>query len=55
MPKIKNVSPYGDLDVPLLGVTVARGEEVDVKAEHAKILLEQEDNWQPSKKGGETK
>ncbi len=43
--KIRNVSPYGDLDVPLLGVVVLAGETVDVTAEQAKILLDQTENW----------
>jgi hypothetical protein len=44
--KIRNVSPYGDLDVPLLGVVVERGGVVDVSDEVATRLLEQADNWQ---------
>jgi hypothetical protein len=47
MPKIKNVSPFGDLDVPLLGRIVAAGETVEVSEEEAEILLQQEDNYQP--------
>lgn len=66
MPKIKNVSPYGDLDVPLLGRVVAAGEVVEVSAAHAgkapsgtpdtdgydpgQGLLAQVDNWQPATK-----
>lgn len=44
--KIRNVSPYGDLDVPLLGMIVAAGETVDVTDENADRLLEQAENWQ---------
>lgn len=55
MPKIRNVSPYGDLDVPLLGRVVAAGEEVEVSAEQAKLLLAQETNWQPVKADAEKK
>lgn len=47
MPKIKNVSPFGDLDVPLLGRIVKAGEAVDVSDAHADILLQQEINFQP--------
>jgi hypothetical protein len=49
MPKIKNVSPFGDLDVPLLGRIVEQGSIVEVTAEQADILLQQEANWQPAK------
>lgn len=44
--KIRNVSPYGDLDVPLLGFVVERGATVDVTNDVADRLLEQADNWQ---------
>jgi hypothetical protein len=42
MPVIKNVSPLGALDIPLLRRVVEFGEEVEVKAEHAAVLLEQD-------------
>lgn len=45
MPTIKNISPLGDLDVPLLDRVVEAGEEVDVSAEDAKLLLAQPDNF----------
>lgn len=51
--KIKNVSPRGDLDVPLLGRVVAAGEVVDVNADHANRLLDQPDNWQKVTTKGE--
>lgn len=44
--QIKNVSRFGDLEVPLLGRVVAHGEVVDVTAEQAEQLLLQADNWQ---------
>lgn len=47
MVKIKNVSPFGDLDIPLLGRIVAAGEIVEVTDEEAAILLMQESNYQP--------
>ncbi len=47
MPLIRNVSPLGDLDVPLLGRILAAGEEVDVPKAAAVLLLEQPDNFQP--------
>lgn len=46
MPKIRNVSPRGALDVPLLRCVVGRGDEVDVTDEQAARLLEQPDVWQ---------
>lgn len=45
MPKIKNVSPFGDLDIPLLGRVVEAGQTVEVTDEQAAILLLQEDNF----------
>lgn len=51
MPEIKNVSPYGDLDVPLLHRTVKASEVVEVTAEQAKALLPQAENWQAVKNG----
>lgn len=47
MPKIKNVSPFGDLDVPLLGRVVESGSILEVSEEEARILLMQEDNFHP--------
>jgi hypothetical protein len=52
MTAIRNISPRGDLDVPLLRRVVAVGEVVDVDPAHAEILLEQVDNWQPAADGG---
>lgn len=49
MPKIKNVSPFGDLDVPLLGLVFEAGAVLEVSEEEAKILLQQADNFQPVK------
>lgn len=45
MPKIKNVSPFGDLDIPLLGRVVEAGAVVEVTDDQAAILLRQEDNF----------
>lgn len=47
MAKIKNVSPFGALDVPLLGVIVEAGETVDVTDEQAAVLLLQDLNFAP--------
>lgn len=46
--QIRNVSPRGDLDVPLLRRVVLAGEVVDVTPEQARALLPQGDNWQPA-------
>lgn len=45
MPKIKNVSPFGDLFVPLLGIDFKHGSIVEVTDDEAKILLAQGDNF----------
>ena len=52
--QIRNVSRFGDLEVPLLGRGVKHGEAVDVTAEQAEQLLLQADNWQaaPAKRTG---
>jgi len=46
MPKIKNISPLGDLIIPALGnLFVKAGESVEVSDEAAASLLEQTINW----------
>jgi hypothetical protein len=45
MALIKNVSPFGDLEVPSLGLTVLAGETVDVPDELAQAMLEQPFHW----------
>ncbi|WP_125777192.1 hypothetical protein [Antribacter gilvus] len=47
MPKIKNVSRFGALDVPLLGRIVDADEVIEVTDEQASRLLDQADNWRP--------
>ena len=42
---IKNVSPFGDLEVPALGMSILAGETVDVPDEIAQSLLEQPFHW----------
>lgn len=55
MPVLKNVSPLGDLDFPLLRRVVAAGEEFEVDDDTAALLLEQVGNFvavpAPTKKG----
>lgn len=50
MPLIKNVSPVGDLDLPLVNRQgdncIKAGEEFDVTDEQAALLLDQPDNFQ---------
>jgi len=48
MTLIRNVSPRGALDVPLLGRSVDAGEVVEASPQHAAILLAQVDNWHPA-------
>jgi hypothetical protein len=50
VPTVQNVSPLGDLDVPLLRRVVKAGEVVDVAVDQAAALLEQPSNWQPARK-----
>ena len=47
MSSFKNVSPQGDLDLPLLGRVVAAGEVFETTAEQAVFLSAQPDVWQP--------
>ena len=47
MPTIRNISPLGALDVPLLGRVVDAGEAVEVTDEQAAQLLPQAANWEP--------
>ena len=37
--RLRNISRYGDLDVPLIGAEVAAGDVVDVTPEQARRLL----------------
>lgn len=43
----KNVSPFGDLDLPLVGGVVQHGHQVKVSREEAKQIVGQPANWQP--------
>lgn len=46
--QIRNVSPYGALDVPLLRRVVDGGETVEVSDEQGAVLLEQHENYEPA-------
>jgi len=55
MPKIRNINPLGEVEVPLQRRILAAGEEFEVSDEIAERLLDQPDNYQlvtpPKKKG----
>ena len=53
MSKFKNVSPLGDLEVPVLGRVVKAGEVFEVPADLGGSFAEQSDVWEPvtAKKG----
>lgn len=46
MPQIRNVSPLGEVEIPLLGRVVGAGEVVEVTDEQAAVLLEQVGNYE---------
>jgi hypothetical protein len=50
MPKLKNISPLGTIDVPLLRRVLDAGETVDVTADQARVLLLQPANYEPADK-----
>ncbi|GAA4707434.1 hypothetical protein APR04_003801 [Promicromonospora umidemergens] len=58
MPKFKNVSPLGALDLPLIRRVVDRGEVITVTAAQAKHLHGQTATWKPvassNRTGGQT-
>ncbi len=54
MPKLKNISPLGDLDVPLLRRVVEADEVFDVNEDQARVLLLQHDNYRPADKAAKT-
>jgi hypothetical protein len=47
MPKFKNVSPVGELELPTLGFVVPAGGVVDVDDATAEGFLLQPDVWKP--------
>ena len=46
MAVLKNVSPIGALDIPLVGKVVEANEEFEVPSDVAEVLLGQPDNFQ---------
>lgn len=45
---LRNVSPRGDLDIPLVRRVVPAGEVFEVTADQARRLLEQSGNFEPA-------
>jgi hypothetical protein len=52
--KIKNISPYGALDVPLLRTVLEPGQVIDVTEDQAHALLLQPDNYAPEDRPAKT-
>lgn len=46
--KLRNVSPLGDLDIPLMRRTIEHGEEFEATADQAANLLLQPANFEPA-------
>jgi len=46
MAKVKNISPFGDLEVPALGIEVLAGEVVEVSDDAVAALLDQPLHWE---------
>lgn len=53
MPFLKNVSPYGDLDIPLVRRTIVSGEVFEVTDAQAACLAGQTDNYLPVDANGD--
>lgn len=47
VPRFKNVSPLGALDVPALGRVIAAGEEFDVREDLVPLFAGQAENYEP--------
>jgi hypothetical protein len=45
--QFKNISKFGDLDLPLIGRVVEAGEIFDVTPDQSELLILQPDLWQP--------
>jgi hypothetical protein len=45
--QFKNISRFGDLDLPLIGRVIAAGEIFETTPEQAELLILQPDLWQP--------
>lgn len=49
MARLMNTNPLGDIDLPLIGRTLAAGEEFEVDDDTATELLKQVGNYAPAK------
>lgn len=49
MAVLRNINPLGEVDLPLIGRTLAAGEEFEVPDSAAEVLLEQVGNYEPVK------
>ena len=49
MAVLRNINPLGAVDLPLIGRTLAAGEEFEVPESQAEVLLEQVGNYEPVK------
>ncbi|REC98331.1 hypothetical protein DEU35_1431 [Microbacterium sp. AG157] len=47
VPRFKNVSPLGALDVPALGRVITEGEEFDVREDLVPLFAGQVENYEP--------
>ncbi len=47
MAVLRNINPLGEVDLPLIGRTLAAGEEFEVPDSVAEVLLEQVGNYEP--------
>jgi len=47
MPKLRYVGPIDEVDIPLAGCSVKRGETFEVDEKKAAALLEQVGNYEP--------
>lgn len=47
VPRFKNVSPLGALDVPALGRVIAAGEEFEVREDLVPLFAGQTENYEP--------
>lgn len=46
MATVKNISPQGDLELPLVGRVIAAGESFEIPDDQAEVLATQPDVWQ---------
>lgn len=49
MAVLRNINPLGEVDLPLIGRTLAAGEEFEVPAGVAEVLLQQVGNYEAVK------